>query len=170
MEVLVWRWFPVYIGEQTKKYRMTEKDGSVYDPIRRKYVNKTPEEEVRQRVIKFLIREIKVPKNKLIVERGLNTLGVKKSRKRIDIGILDADDQLMAVIECKDALLYQATVYEQAQDYISKLGVGRFFVADGNHLEGYYWNGMQFVLIEDAIPEYKDWKALLPVGRLLGNE
>ena len=60
----------------------------------------------------------------------------------------------------------ETKVYDQAQDYITKLGVGRFFVADGSYLEGYYWNGVQFVLIEDSIPEYKDWQVLLPTAGL----
>lgn len=124
-------------------------------------MNETPEEINRQKVIKYLIGKLRVPKDKIIVERGLASLGVKDSRKRIDIGILDIDGNLLAIIECKDSLPYSDTVYEQAQDYMTSLGVKIFFVADNNYLSGYYWNGMQFVLIEDSIPIYSKWTQMM---------
>lgn len=71
-------------------YKIKLNDNKVYDPIRRIYVKATPEEIVRQKTIKFLQLRLKVPQDKIIVERALGSLGVAGSRKRIDIGILDA--------------------------------------------------------------------------------
>jgi len=45
----------MYIGNTTKRYKLQTNDGKVYDPIRDKYVNETPEEINRQKVIKYLI-------------------------------------------------------------------------------------------------------------------
>lgn len=86
------------------RYKLDIKDDKIYDPIRNGYYKCTPEEIVRQKTIKFLTHRLCVPKSKIIVERTLNSLGVIDSKKRIDIGILDYDSLIMAVIECKSSL------------------------------------------------------------------
>ena len=54
-------------------------------PIREKYVHLTPEERVRQKTIYFLTDQLHVPKECVIVEKSLSTLGDIGNRKRIDI-------------------------------------------------------------------------------------
>ena len=39
-----------------KRYKVKQRDGRVYDPIREKYVHATPEEYVRQKTIQFLVK------------------------------------------------------------------------------------------------------------------
>lgn len=74
------------------------------DPIRKKLVYLTPEETIRQLVISYLIRTLKVPKKMISVEEPLSHYGISSIR-RTDIVIkgLTYDNRLIpiAVIECK---------------------------------------------------------------------
>ena len=54
------------------------------DPIRQKLIYITPEETVRQRMISYLVNELKVPKGAILVEEHLSHYNVP-SKKRADI-------------------------------------------------------------------------------------
>ncbi len=139
------------------RYKIKLNDNKVYDPIRRIYVKATPEEIVRQKTIKFLQLRLKVPQDKIIVERALGSLGVAGSRKRIDIGILDADDLIMAVVECKASLVgIDEAAHAQAENYLREINTRYFFVTDGVRFSGYYFNTQQFIKLEE-IPQYEEW-------------
>ena len=56
------------------RYKVQTDGDRIYDPIRLKYVHLTPEEIVRQKTIKYLIKRLAVPEDKIIVERRLDTL------------------------------------------------------------------------------------------------
>ncbi len=136
------------------RYKLQIKDDKIFDPIRQKYVHLTPEEIVRQRTIKYLVKRLSVPQNKIIVERGLGTLGVEGSKKRIDIGILDDDDMIIAVVECKASVLGAGeAAFLQAQDYLRELNTRYFFVTDGNIMEGHYWDTQQYIRLKE-MPKY----------------
>ena len=139
------------------RYKIKLNDNKVYDPIRQIYVKATPEEIVRQKTIKFLQLRLKVPQDKIIVERALGSLGVAGSRKRIDIGILDADDLIMAVVECKASLVgIDEAAHAQAENYLREINTRYFFVTDGVRFSGYYFNTQQFIKLEE-IPQYEEW-------------
>lgn len=138
-----------------KRYQPKIEGDTIFDPIRQRYVHLTPEEIIRQKTIKFLMRRLKVPQEKIIVERRLSTLGVPGSKKRIDIGILDSDGLIMAVIECK-VWVDEATAM-QAQDYLEALNTRYFFVTDGEVFEGYHYDTVQFIRLEE-IPTYNHWE------------
>ena len=53
------------------------------DPVREKYVPATPEEEVRQKVLQYLITVLKVPKQAIRVEYLLSKSGLD-SKNRAD--------------------------------------------------------------------------------------
>ena len=145
------------VGNIYQRYKLQIKDSQIFDPIRQKYVKQTPEEVVRQKTIKFLINRLKVPKDNIIVERSLGTLGVAGSKKRIDIGILDEEGLLMAVVECKAGTIRgQESPYLQAQDYLIELNTRYFFVTDELEFNGYFWNTEQFIRLEE-IPKYDRW-------------
>ena len=75
------------------------------DPVREKYVPATPEEEVRQKVLQYLITVLKVPKQAIRVEYLLSKSGLdSKNRADILIGYFNPDDgqlHCLCVIECK---------------------------------------------------------------------
>ena len=139
------------------RYKIKLNDNKVYDPIRQIYVKATPEEIVRQKTIKFLQLRLKVPQDKIIVERALGSLGVAGSRKRIDIGILDADDLIMAVVECKASLIgIDEAAHAQAENYLREINTRYFFVTDGVRFSGYYFDTQQFIKL-GKIPQYEEW-------------
>ena len=144
------------VGAIYDRYKVKIGGDKIFDPIRNCYVHLTPEEIVRQKTIKFLIQRLKVPKEKLIVERSLSSLGVLGSRKRIDIGVLDDDGLIMAVIECKQVFGNGEFAYAQAQDYLKSLNTRYFFVTDGELFDGFFWNTLQFIKLE-SIPTYDQW-------------
>lgn len=140
-----------------KRYKLKIEGNKVYDPIRQMYVPLTPEEDVRQRTIKYLINRMKVPSDKIVVERGLNTFGVEGSRKRIDIGIIGDYHDLAAIIECKAYSLTGTTApFEQAIDYVMALNIPAYFVTDGIIMEGFSLDpdNHQFLKM-DSLPMYE---------------
>lgn len=79
-----------------QKYTISEifiknKKKWIYDDIRRMDVLLTPEEVVRQKVIRFLLEEIKVPKHMLHVEAPLSYYHLESNR-RADILVLKKDE------------------------------------------------------------------------------
>ena len=140
-----------------KRYRVKKVKDQVYDPIRKKYVHATPEELVRQKTIKFLTEYLKVPKERIIIERTLSRLGVEGDRRRIDVGILDSKSELIAVVECKESIVGDhEAAFIQAQDYLHSLHAKIFFVTDGMTFKGYRFNRMSFIQLEE-IPQYEQW-------------
>ncbi len=123
------------------RYKVQTVGNTIYDPIRQKYVHLTPEEIVRQKTVKFLMKRLGVPQNRILIERSLGSLGVAGSKKRIDIGILDDEELLMGIVECKASLAYDDEVaHLQAQDYLLDLDTRYFFVTDGCRFNGYSIN------------------------------
>ena len=139
------------------RYKVQIVEDTIFDPIRQKYVHLTPEEIVRQKTIKYLLKRLHVPQSKIIVERSLGSLGVKGNKRRIDIGILDEEDLLIGVVECKASLTQNSeAAFLQAQNYLLDLNTRYFFVTDGVKFSGYYYDTQQFIKLED-IPKYERW-------------
>ena len=91
------------------------------------------------------------------MEKSLGSLGVKGSKRRIDIGILDEEDLLIGVVECKASLTQNSeAAFLQAQNYLLDLNTRYFFVTDGVRLSGYYYDTQQFIKLEE-IPKYERW-------------
>ena len=79
--------------------------GTIYDPIRQKEVPDTPEERVRQATIRFLMGEVKVPKNLIAVEFALSTVE-SSTDDRVDILVQSFKDNAdlrhpWLLVECK---------------------------------------------------------------------
>lgn len=70
----------------------------VYDPIRRKYLVKGPEEIVRQLVILYLMELKGVNKNHIAVEKMLKINGLIK---RFDLLIYNKETDPVMLVECK---------------------------------------------------------------------
>ncbi|MBQ4302948.1 MAG: type I restriction enzyme HsdR N-terminal domain-containing protein [Lachnospiraceae bacterium] len=140
----------------SKRFKIKQKDGKLYDPIRKKYVQAKPEEYVRQKTIRFLIDCLEVPSDRIVVECALSTLGVEGDKRRIDIGILDPENSVAAVVECKCSLVgHNEPAFIQAQDYLMDLHARYFFVTDGMIFKGYLYRYMCFEQLEE-IPGYEE--------------
>ncbi len=138
------------------KYRPSST--SYFDPVRKYFVPKTPEEEVRQKTIEFLSTYLGVPLNRLRVEETM--AHVKKGvRGRADIVVYrdDEKNKPLMVIECKapEVDISCDEVREQAERYRDILSADYIMLVNGCKLVIYkYQNGKNFELVE--ISSYKD--------------
>ncbi len=80
------------------KIRETLNGKDIYDPVRKKFVRLTPEEEVRQRTILVLNDMLNYPINRMAVERKLVYNG---QEKRFDLLVTDDFGNPYILIECK---------------------------------------------------------------------
>lgn len=67
------------------------------DPVREKLIYITPEETVRQKVIAYLIQELHVPQNMIVVEEPLSHYQIQ-TKRRADIIIHKYNRELSASI------------------------------------------------------------------------
>jgi hypothetical protein len=98
-------------------FRLREEGGrrQVFDRFRRKWVALTPEEWVRQNIVRWLTVTLAYPAAMISLERELN-LG--ELRKRFDVLIFDREHKPWMLVECKapeitlgDAVLKQILTY-----------------------------------------------------------
>lgn len=110
---------------------MTE---SVYDPVRRRNVPATPEEGVRQAVIRWLIDVLRVPPNLMAVEFSLAALEPGNLR-RADVAVWTPGAGQLApwlLVECKAPTvpIGDATAL-QAADYLRKIPCAYVMLSNG---------------------------------------
>jgi hypothetical protein len=103
---------------------------TVFDPLRKKEVARTPEEEVRQWCIGVLSSSFGVPMHMMMSEASLR-LGGKNFRA--DIVVYDRNVRPVAVVECKrpDVVL-DADVLDQVIRYNMVLDVGYLIITNGH--------------------------------------
>ena len=91
----------------------------VFDPLRKKYVKLTPEEEVRQKALYLLVEHLGFPPGLIAVEYSVKVNGLDK---RCDAVVFGQDASPLMIVECKAASvkLSQDTL-EQAVRYYSAL-------------------------------------------------
>ena len=105
----------------------------VFDPIRKKYVKLTPEEGVRQHVIKVLTRCHGYPETHLAVEYGFK---YNKRQYRADIVVFNRALQPRLLVECKaPSVQLTPTVIDQVVRYNYVLEVEYILITNG---EVYY--------------------------------
>ena len=127
----------------------------VFDIIRKKYVALTPEEQVRQQFIHYLINEKHYPKGLLAVEKQLK---VYDTEKRADIVLYNTNLKPIVIVECKAP---EVTVNQKAFDQIARynlsLKVDYLIVTNG--LEHFAcqldFNTNSYRFLEE-IPNYKE--------------
>ena len=103
----------------------------IFDPIRKKYFVKEPEEIVRQLVLLYLMKEKGVSKNKLAVEK---MLVVNERRKRFDILVYNDDTVPYLLVECKaPSVAITDDTFRQISAYNIALKVKYLFVTNGVH-------------------------------------
>lgn len=91
----------------------------IYDPIRKKWLQQTPEEKVRQLFIQYLLTAKNIPASHISVEREITVNGLSK---RYDLVVFDNAGKPWMVIECKAPHIeLTQEVLEQAGRYNSTL-------------------------------------------------
>lgn len=102
----------------------------IYDPLRRKNVRRTPEEEVRQATILWLNRELGAPMTLMASEYGFTFNG---RQYRADIVVFDRGLQPLLLVECKaPSVTLDRSVIEQAMRYNRVLSVKFILITNGN--------------------------------------
>ena len=101
----------------------------IYDPLRRKWVARTPEEEVRQRVIAWLRDEAGIPEGLMESEYGFT---YNSRHYRADIIAFDRRLQPHLLVECKAPdVKIDGKVIAQIVRYTRVLAVRYIIVTNG---------------------------------------
>ena len=141
------------------KLQKYKSGGRAYaDPVRNIFVQCTPEEEVRQKTILFLQRDLDVPIERISVEESM--AHVKRGKRgRADIVVYrdDKKKDALLVIECKapevDVSCY--IVREQAEGYLKILDTDYYMLINGHQIIMYKYNSGLAIEIE-GIPSYRE--------------
>lgn len=137
------------------KTEMREGKTYVFDPLRKKYVLLTPEEEVRQKVLYLLVEHLHVPAGLLAVEYSVK---VNDLDKRCDAVIFGKDGQPLMIVECKaQSVKITEKVLDQAIRYHSALQPKYLLLFNG--VECRCFNSENGVLSPmDHLPDYADMR------------
>lgn len=101
----------------------------IYDPLRRKWVARTPEEEVRQSIIAWLRDTKGVPVGLMESEHGFV---YNRRRYRADVLVFDRQLQPLVLVECKaPEVKLDAKVIEQVVRYTRVMAVRYVLVTNG---------------------------------------
>lgn len=104
----------------------------IYDPLRRKYVARTPEEEVRQAVIQWLCGAKGFPAGRMASEYAFR---YNRRTYRADILVFDRQLQPHLLVECKaPGVTLDAKVVEQVVRYTRVLTVKYVLVTNGTNV------------------------------------
>ena len=99
-------------------------DAPWFDPVRRKHVAATPEEGVRQAVLRYLLDTLQVPINLIGVEFSLASIDPGNLR-RVDIVVWRPGENQLSpwlLVECKEPKVrIDDDVAFQAADYLRKI-------------------------------------------------
>ncbi len=125
----------------------------IFDELRKKYLVLTPEEWVRQNLIKFLVSDKGYPSGLISQEAGLKINAVQK---RYDALIFDKTGVPLVLIECKAPdVTINKKVFEQILAYNRTIGAPFLLVSNG--MKHYFLRrgaNNQF-LFEHDLPDFK---------------
>ena len=101
----------------------------VFDPLRRQWVSLTPEEQVRQKMLNYLVDTPKVPAGLVAVEYSIK---VNNLPKRADIVVFNNLGEPQMIVECKaESVQITEKVLDQAIRYYSGLKVKYLTLTNG---------------------------------------
>ncbi len=112
------------------RFQKNEKGNlQIFDVVRKKFVEATPEEWVRQHIIHFLIIHKQVPASMISVEKQLI---LNSTKRRTDLVVFNSTLKPILIIECKapEVPINQLTI-NQALRYNIELNVPTVFLSNG---------------------------------------
>ena len=120
-------WFNTIIEDNKTK---------VFDPIRKIYCVLTPEEEVRQKMLYYLVEKKRYPSGLVAVEYSIR---VNNLPKRCDIVVFDKDAKPKMIVECKaEYVPITQKVLDQAVRYYSGMNVEYLVLTNGKTMFCYH--------------------------------
>jgi hypothetical protein len=135
--------------------RLRENNGrrEIFDSIRRLWVALTPEEWVRQNLVRYLVTEKQMPETLIAIEKSLT---LNSLTKRTDILVHSRQGKPLLLVECKaPQIAITQKVFEQIGRYNLALQVKYLVVTNGlqHYCARIDWHNQQFDFLED-IPHY----------------
>ncbi|MBR4661048.1 MAG: type I restriction enzyme HsdR N-terminal domain-containing protein [Bacteroidales bacterium] len=101
----------------------------IYDPLRRKNVRRTPEEEVRQAAIRYLEENLGVPRQLMVSEHAFT---FNSLQYRADILVYDRELRPLLLVECKAPSVHlDEAILEQVLRYNRVLQVRYILLTNG---------------------------------------
>lgn len=101
----------------------------IFDEIRKKWLVLTPEEWVRQHLIKYLVEDRKFPASLVAIEKLVRVNGLPQ---RTDVVIYDRHGKPMVVCECKaPEININQTVFDQAARYNASIKAPYLLLSNG---------------------------------------
>ena len=108
----------------------------VFDPIRKIYCALTPEEEVRQKMLYYLVEQKKYPSGLIAVEYSIKVNGLPK---RCDIVVFNREAKPVMIVECKaEYVPITQKVLDQVVRYYSGLNVNYLLLTNGKTMFCYH--------------------------------
>lgn len=142
--------FPAYYT-----FNIINKGGKtlIFDPARKKFVQLTPEEWVRQHIIRFLAEELDYPFSHMCVEKSLT---LNQQSKRADLLVYDKSFNQSLLVECKaPEIKISDSALEQIARYNLIFKVPWMIVTNGLfHFFAYADHSKQKIKQVKAIPDY----------------
>lgn len=137
------------------KTKECEGKTQVFDPLRRRFVALTPEEEVRQKVLFLLVEQLAVPAGLLAVEYSVKVNGMDK---RADAVVFGTEGQPLMIVECKaPAVVLTNAVLDQAVRYHSALNPKYLLLSNGSTVYCFKAEGRTLHPM-DHLPDYAEMR------------
>lgn len=145
--------FPDY----TFRFKNSENKVAIFDEIRKKFIILTPEEWVRQHVVKYILEQKRYPKSHVNVEKIVKVNGLTK---RYDVVIFNPDGSIFLLVECKaPSITISQNTFDQIARYNMSLNAIHMMVTNG--LNHYFcqmdYEQEKYFFLPD-LPEYKSAK------------
>jgi type I site-specific restriction endonuclease len=127
----------------------------IFDEIRKKWIALTPEEWVRQHLVKFLVEDRKFPAALISIERLVKVNGLPQ---RTDVVVYDRNGRSLVVCECKaPEIPINQSVFDQAARYNASIRAPYLLISNGM---GHYFCKIDhmesaFVFLKE-IPTFSD--------------
>lgn len=136
-------------------FRFGEKDSKklIFDEIRKRFVALTPEEWVRQNILKYLVSEKHFPATLISVEEEMKLF---KRKKRTDIVVYNKQGLPLLIVECKAPnVVINQSVFDQVVRYNMALQVKYLVLTNGiNHYTcSVDYNLKSYIFLKE-IPDY----------------
>ena len=114
------------------KTQISDNKPQVFDPLRRQWVSLTPEEQVRQKMLYYLVETRKVAAGLIAVEYSIK---VNNLPKRADIVVFNNLGEPQMIVECKaESVPITEKVLDQAIRYYSGLKVKYLTLTNGKSM------------------------------------
>jgi len=140
-------------NDYTFRFKNSENKVAIFDDIRKKFIHLTPEEWVRQHVVRYLIDEKKYPRSHVNVEKIIKINGLTK---RYDVVVFKPDGSIFLLVECKaPGVAISQQVFDQIARYNMSLNAVHMMVTNGlNHYFCQMDHAQEKYLFLPDLPQY----------------